>query len=143
LITKVQVAPNGTDDSQLLVEALPKLKERTDFQTIFTEGGHASSDADTARQAQKVKQVQTAIPGRKPNPDKLHLADFILRFDPDSIPFEITCPQNQTVGANLTKQKAVKPVHWPTNAHLKEANVTPVDACASPRLRLKLLQDDG
>jgi hypothetical protein len=105
LITKVQVAPNATDDSQLLVEALPNLKERTDLQTIYTDGGHASSDADTALQAQKVKQVQTAIRGRKPNPDKLNLADFEFQFEPDGKPLAVTCPQGQTVGANLTKQK--------------------------------------
>src|SRR5271157_1853498 len=31
LITKVQVAPNHTEDAELLVEALPDLNERTDL----------------------------------------------------------------------------------------------------------------
>ena len=39
LITKVQVAPNNTDDSQLLAEALPNLQERTDLDTLMTDGG--------------------------------------------------------------------------------------------------------
>jgi len=40
LITKVQVAPNATDDSRLLAEALPNLKRRTELKTIYTDGGH-------------------------------------------------------------------------------------------------------
>ena len=35
LITKTQTAPNCTDDSQLLAEALPNLKERTDLKTLY------------------------------------------------------------------------------------------------------------
>ncbi len=34
LITKVQVAPNNTDDGQLLAEALPNLKARTNLDTL-------------------------------------------------------------------------------------------------------------
>jgi hypothetical protein len=92
------------------------LKERTDLKTVYTDDGYASPDADTALQAQKVKQVQTAIRGCKPNPDKLHLADFIFRFDPDGIPLEVTCPQDQTVGANPTKQKKAFMAYFATEA---------------------------
>ncbi|MGC8856129.1 MAG: hypothetical protein ACP5QU_04965 [Anaerolineae bacterium] len=35
LITKVQVAPNNTDDSQFPAEALPNLKERIGVDTIY------------------------------------------------------------------------------------------------------------
>lgn len=80
LIYKVQVAPNATDESQLLVEALPNLKERTDLETIYTDGGHAGPTADTVLQEQRVEHIQTAIRGRSPNPDNLHLADFTIRF---------------------------------------------------------------
>src|SRR6266700_595270 len=38
LITKVQVAPNNTDDGQLLAEALPNLKARTNLDTLVTDG---------------------------------------------------------------------------------------------------------
>jgi hypothetical protein len=38
LITQVQVAPNTTDDSALLAEALPDLKARTGVDTVFTDG---------------------------------------------------------------------------------------------------------
>ncbi|MBW1971070.1 MAG: transposase [Deltaproteobacteria bacterium] len=116
LITKVQVAPNATDDGQLLVEALPNLKERNDLKTIFTDGGHAGPTADTVLQQQGVEQVQTAIRGRNPNPDKLHLSDFLIRFDEDGKPFEATCPQGQTVGLQPSLQKKAFVAHFAAEA---------------------------
>ena len=46
LITKVQVAPNHVEDAKLMEEALPDLKERTELETLYTDGGYGSSDAD-------------------------------------------------------------------------------------------------
>ncbi len=46
LITKVQVAPNNVDDTQLLAEALPNLKERTDLDTLITDGGFGGEVSD-------------------------------------------------------------------------------------------------
>ena len=45
LVTKVQVAPNNIDDTQLLAEALPELKERTDLDTLYTDSGYGSPEA--------------------------------------------------------------------------------------------------
>jgi hypothetical protein len=41
--------------------------------------------------------IQTAIRGRKPNTEKLHLADFAITQDAQGLPLDITCPQGQTV----------------------------------------------
>jgi hypothetical protein len=41
--------------------------------------------------------IQTAIRGRKPNSEKLHLADFAITQDAQGRPLDITCPQGQTV----------------------------------------------
>ena len=46
LITKVQVASNTIDDTQLLAEALPDLKQRTELETIYTDGGHGGPTTD-------------------------------------------------------------------------------------------------
>ena len=86
LITKVQAASNNTDDSQLLTEALPNLKERTELETIYTDGGHGGSEADTVLQEQNVEHIQTAIRGRSPNPEILHLADFQIKLNQDGKP---------------------------------------------------------
>src|SRR3990172_6881198 len=46
LITKVQVASNNVDDSQLLAEALPNLKARTHLETMVTDGGYGGETSD-------------------------------------------------------------------------------------------------
>lgn len=107
LITKVQVAANNVDDSQLLAEALPKLKERTDVQTMVTDGGYGGEASDTALQNAQVSLIQTAIRGRSPSTDKLHLSDFNVKFNPTGKPSKATCPQGQTVPVQTsTRQKA-------------------------------------
>lgn len=97
LITEVQVAPNTAEDSQLLVEALPELKARTDLQTLYTDGAYGGPQSDQVLCEQRVDLVQTAICGTKPSAHQLHLADFDITQDAQGLPLEITCPQGQTV----------------------------------------------
>ncbi|MGD0878940.1 MAG: hypothetical protein ABSA01_12450 [Anaerolineales bacterium] len=78
LVTKVQVAPNHTDDSRLLVEALPNLKERMNLDQLYTDGGHGGQEADRVLQEQHVTHIQTAIRGRETNPKKLSFSDFVI-----------------------------------------------------------------
>jgi hypothetical protein len=97
LITKVQVAPNNTDDTQLLAEALPNLQERTDLDTLMTDGGYGGEASDATLEGQAVKVIQTAIRGPKPDPHKFHLADFDIQLDQQGVPTNITCPHGQNV----------------------------------------------
>ncbi len=103
LITKVQVAPNNVDDAQLLAEALPDLKARTDLETMITDGGYGGETSDAALQVQAVKLVQTAIRGLQPNPDQLHLADFDLQANEQGQPTALTCPYGQTALVTPTR----------------------------------------
>jgi hypothetical protein len=112
LITKVQVASNATDDSQLLAEALPDLKERTELDTIYTDGGHGGPDSDGVLQEQKVEHIQTAIRGRTLDPDKLYLANFTIQFNPDNQPVKVTCPHGQTEPAHSSSQKKAFVAHF-------------------------------
>lgn len=105
LVTKVQTAPNSTDDSQLLVEALPNLKQRMQLKTLYTDGGHGGPDADRLLQAEGVEHLQTAIRGCSPNPERLHLSDFVLHLDEQGQPGQITCPQGQAVCPRLTRRQ--------------------------------------
>jgi hypothetical protein len=106
LITKTQTAPNCTDDSQLLAEALPRLKVRTDLKTLYSDGGFGGPQPDPVLQEQKVELVQTAIRGRQPDPEKLHLADFEIKLDEQSgKPLQVTCPHGQRVPAHSSSQK--------------------------------------
>jgi hypothetical protein len=105
LITKVQVAPNNIDDNQLLAEALPDLKQRTELKTIYTDSGHAGPATDAVLQEQQVEHIQTAIRGITPNPEKLNLADFIIKFNEGGQPVKVTCPQGQTETVQSTSRK--------------------------------------
>jgi len=96
LITKVQVAPNNVDDSQLLAEALPNLKERTEVDTLVTDGGYGGQASDSALQDQNVTLIQTAIRGAQPDPNKFSLADFGMQLNEQGC-LTLTCPQEQTV----------------------------------------------
>jgi hypothetical protein len=112
LITKVQVAPNNVDDSQLLAEALPGLKERTEVDTMLTDGGYGGQTSDPALQDQQVQLIQTAIRGRTPNPEKLHLSDFTLKFNAKRKPSKVTCPQGQTVPAQTSSHQKAFVAHF-------------------------------
>ena len=105
LITKVQVAPNNTNDNTLLLEALPDLKERTGLETLYTDGPYAGPDVDPALQQHQIEQIQTGINGKKLDPDKLYLADFEIEQNEQGVPTHITCPQGQSVPVELSSRK--------------------------------------
>jgi hypothetical protein len=97
LIVKTQVAPNNVDDAAMLVEALPDLVERTDVDTMHTDGGYGSAEVDRLMNEYRVEQIQSAIRGRVPDPNKLTLADFDIEQDEQGRPTHLTCPQGQRV----------------------------------------------
>jgi hypothetical protein len=95
LIVKVQTEPNNTDDAAMLAEVLPELKERTDVDTMDTDGGYNSPDVDQVMHDQGVTQVQTAIRGRQPQ--KMGLHGFDWEVDDDGHPQSVQCPFQQQV----------------------------------------------
>ena len=112
LVTKVQVSANPTDDAELLVEALPNLKERTDLDTLYTDGGYGSPDADKTLRTNQVEQIQTAIRGRIPSSETLNLSDFMIKRAENKKPTQITCPQGQTVAVHSSSQKKAFVAHF-------------------------------
>lgn len=105
LITKVQLAPNNTDDDQLLAEALPNLKERTEVDEMNTDGGYGGSKSDPVLAKLNVELIQSAIRGRNPDPEKPHLADFDIQLGDDSKPRQVTCPGGQKVSVRPSSQQ--------------------------------------
>ena len=97
LVVKVQLEPNNTDDAAMLNEVLPELKERPDVDEMHTDGGYNSPEVDKTMRDQKVKQIQTAIRGRKPAEGKLGLNDFEWETNADGEPQQVTCPGGQEV----------------------------------------------
>jgi hypothetical protein len=105
LITKVQVASNNSDDDQFLAEALPNLKERTELNEMYTDGGYGGTQSDPVLAEQLVTLIQSAIRGRNPDPDKPHLADFDIQFGEGGKPSQVTCPEGQKVSVHTTHQQ--------------------------------------
>ena len=97
LIVKVQTESNNTDDAAMLDEALPELKERTDVDEMYTDGGYNSPTVDETMREHGVEQIQTAIRGRQPSEEKLGLDDFEWGTDSDGKPQTLTCPHEQQV----------------------------------------------
>jgi len=115
LVTKVQVASNHTEDAEMLVEALPNLKERTDLDTLYTDGGYGSPDADKTLMDHRVEQIQTAIRGRIPSSEKLNLSDFTIKLAESGKPTQITCPQAQSTPVHTSSQKKAYAAHFEDN----------------------------
>lgn len=112
LITKVQVAPNHTKDADLLVEALPNLKERTDLDTIYDHGTFGSTGVDQALREHSVTQIQSAIRGRYPNVEKLNLYNFEIKQTERGTPTPMICPLGQKYSVHLSNQKKGYVAHF-------------------------------
>jgi len=97
LITGVNVAPNDTEDSALLVAVLPELKKRTNLDTLYSDAPYGGPQSDVVLREQQVTLIQTAITGPKPSPNQMHLTDFAITQDVEGVPLALTCPQGQRV----------------------------------------------
>lgn len=97
LITKVQVAPNNVDDADLLVQAVPDLKERTEIETLYADGAYGSPAADEKLAEHQVEIIQTGIRGKAPSADKLSLSQFSFVTTEKGKPITITCPNGQEI----------------------------------------------
>lgn len=112
LVTKVQVTANCVDDAKLMEEALPNLKKRSGLDTLYTDGGYGSPDADKTLQNHQVEQIQTAIRGRVPSSEKLNLADFEIKQAESGRPTQISCPQGQVAVVHPSSQKKGYVAHF-------------------------------
>lgn len=97
LIVKMQTAPNTTEDTSLLLEALPNLTERTQLDTLYNDAGFCGPDVDDALRRAGIKQIPSALPGRAPDPQYTHLSDFKFHFDEQGQLSHMTCPHGHTL----------------------------------------------
>lgn len=95
LLTKIQVAPNTTDDETLLVAAVPELHARAALAELHIDGGYNGSQATATATDCGVTLHPTAIRGGQPNPEAVTLAEFTWTAAADT-PAQVTCPHAQT-----------------------------------------------
>ncbi len=105
LITKVQTESNNTDDAQMLNEALPDLVERTELETLYTDGTYSSPEVDTTCHEQGVRQIQTGIRGCQPDPDRVTLSKFSFQFNEQGELEQMFCPHEQLVELSLGRKE--------------------------------------
>jgi hypothetical protein len=106
LITKVQVARNQEEDSDLMIAAVPDLKQRTGLEILHTDGAYSSPQADPVLQQNQVELIPTAIKGRHPDPHKFGLAAYQFQVDEDGIPTRMICPNEQVAGIRWGNRKS-------------------------------------
>jgi hypothetical protein len=105
LVTDVAVAPNNRDDSRILHDRLPAMKEKTpDLAELHTDATYGSEDNDLREAELGIAQVQTAIRG--------HVSPAPMRIGRNEDGgFQILCSGGHTVQGQTTKTrfKAVFP----------------------------------
>lgn len=112
LIVKVQTEPNATEDTTLLLEALPELKARLDVHTLYNDAGYCSPDVDRVMRDLEIEQVPSALRGKAPNPNRTTLADCHIEFDPDGQPTQITCPHENVAAVELGQAEGRYIARW-------------------------------
>lgn len=95
LITHVEVAPNNTDDGQLLAEAVADLQEReVEVKRISTDGGYNGSTSAEAC-GETIEHCPQTIRGGTSPADRFGWEMYLTTFDEEGIPREMSCPGGQ------------------------------------------------
>lgn len=97
LILKVHTEPNVADDAHMLAQELPDLIDRTQMETLYTDGGYNSQEVDALLDKHGIQQIQSAIRGDKPDPERPNLVKFCFETDDTGTPVAATCPQGQHI----------------------------------------------
>lgn len=99
LVTDVAVEPNNRDDSRILHDRLPAMKEKTpDLAELHTDATYASEDNDLREAELGIAHVQTAIRG--------HVSPAPMRIDRnEGGGFQIRCFADHVVQNSATKTR--------------------------------------
>jgi hypothetical protein len=96
LISRVNVAPNTTDDQQFLAEDIENLKEREGIDEVYTDAGYTGEIAAKATAKHQVAQYVSAIKGREKEKTGVDLEDFTVTRNREGKATAIICPNGQS-----------------------------------------------
>jgi hypothetical protein len=123
LIVKVQTEPNVTNDDDMLIEAVPTLKERLGIEEVHTDGGYNSDESFKALRDNSVELVQTAIRGHSPHE---HLGLDQFRIDTAST----EAPEaNRALHPSSPGQEAASEPAPTSGTPAASQGVSPANAC--------------
>lgn len=98
LITDVQVAPNQTDDGELLSRSLDNQAERgIEVGKVTIDGGYTGPVAEEACEQHEVELRATRMRGGQSSADRLGWEAYTWELDENGQPVRVTCPEGQTV----------------------------------------------
>ena len=96
LLTSVQLAPNATDDGQLLADSLAEQIGRgIRVDQITVDGGYTGETGETACRDHQVQMLPTRIRGRRTASDRWGWEEYTWLLDNDDLPRRVVCPQGQ------------------------------------------------
>lgn len=106
LIADVQVAPNQTDDGELLARSLDNQAEReVEVEKATTDGGYTGPVAEAACERHEVELRATRMRGGQSSADRLGWEAYTWELDENGQPVRVTCPQGQSVPLEPGKGK--------------------------------------
>lgn len=91
VITDVQVDTNNTEDTEFLDDVVEKLAEETGLADLLTDGGYQGEETERTSGEAGVRQHFSGIKGRRPDPEKVSLAE--AWFAGHEL---VACPQGYT-----------------------------------------------
>jgi hypothetical protein len=133
LIVKIQTAPNVTNDDDMLIEAVPSLKERLGVNELHTDGGYNSAESYEVLRDNKINHVQTAIRGHS-SQTKIGLYTFDIATTEEGQPVQVTCAQGQVAVVEPSKGTERYIAHLDTG---KCANCPFKDKCLASEWKSK------
>lgn len=105
LLTDVQVAPNQTDDAELLARSLEGQADRgISLEKMTVDGGYTGPKAEQTCEQHQVDLRATRMRGGQSVPDRLGWEAYTWEVDQEGRPVRVTCPEGQT--ADLTPGQA-------------------------------------
>jgi hypothetical protein len=81
------------------------LAERTDLDTLYTDGGYGGAALDQSLTDKGIALFQTGIRGKKLRQDRLSFHQFSIHLDEAGLPTEVTCPYGQIAPVEVGSQK--------------------------------------
>jgi hypothetical protein len=109
LITDYAIENSSVADTDMLIDRLPELKNNTDVEDIYVDGGYYGEDVEKKSQSQGVTVHYTDMTGKAPAPKKISLAEFDIDAD-----YTVrACPeQHPALKSNYKKKNGIINAHF-------------------------------
>jgi hypothetical protein len=128
LITDYVLEPNITSDTEIIQERLPEIKERTDVEEMYMDGGYYGENVEECARKAGVDNNYTDMTGSKPKGDQIPCDQFTI----DDHQIIRCCPKGQQAkDASYDKEKRE------LEGHFDSQQCQQCDLCEKCPIKLK------